>query len=42
MGFNSWFKGLTSALDGGEWSGLRPGLFIPAERTPVTIEREAG
>jgi hypothetical protein len=25
---------LTSALDGGEWSALRPGHFIPRERAP--------
>jgi hypothetical protein len=25
---------LTSELDGGEWSGSRPGLFTPRERTP--------
>jgi len=24
---------LTSTLDGGEWSGLRPGRFTPGERT---------
>jgi hypothetical protein len=27
---------LTSALDGGEWLGSRPGRFIPRERAPVT------
>jgi hypothetical protein len=27
---------LTSALDGGEWSALRPGGFIPRERAPGT------
>jgi hypothetical protein len=27
---------LTSALDGGEWSASRPGLFIPGERAPGT------
>jgi hypothetical protein len=27
---------LTSALDGGEWSGSRPGRFTPRERTPGT------
>jgi hypothetical protein len=27
---------LTSALDGGEWSGSRPGHFIPRERDPGT------
>jgi len=32
---------LTSALGGGERSASRPGLCIPAERTLVTIEREA-
>jgi hypothetical protein len=25
---------LTSALDGGEWYALRPGCFVPRERTP--------
>jgi hypothetical protein len=25
---------LTSALDGGEWSALRPGLFTPKEKAP--------
>jgi hypothetical protein len=25
---------LTSALDGGEWSALRPGRFTPRERGP--------
>jgi hypothetical protein len=25
---------LTSALDGGEWSVLRPGRFTPRERAP--------
>jgi hypothetical protein len=27
---------LTSALDGGEWSSLRPGSFTPWERAPGT------
>jgi hypothetical protein len=27
---------LTSALDGGEWSASRPGLFTPRERAPGT------
>jgi hypothetical protein len=27
---------LTSALDGGEWSGSRPGRFTPRERAPGT------
>jgi len=27
---------LTSALDGGEWSALRTGRFIPGERAPGT------
>jgi hypothetical protein len=27
---------LTSALDGGEWSALRPGRFTPRERAPGT------
>jgi hypothetical protein len=27
---------LTSALDGGEWSASRPGLFTPRERDPGT------
>jgi hypothetical protein len=27
---------LTSALDGGEWSALRPGHFTPRERSPGT------
>jgi hypothetical protein len=27
---------LTSALDGGEWSASRPGLFTSRERTPGT------
>jgi hypothetical protein len=27
---------LTSALDGGEWSALRPGRFISRERAPNT------
>jgi hypothetical protein len=27
---------LTSALDGGEWSVLRPGRFTPRERAPGT------
>jgi hypothetical protein len=27
---------LTSALDGGEWSGSRPGRFTPGEETPST------
>jgi hypothetical protein len=27
---------LTSALDGGEWSGLHPGRFSPRERAPGT------
>jgi hypothetical protein len=27
---------LTSALDGGEWSDPRPGLFTPRERAPGT------
>jgi len=31
---------LTSALEGGEWSALRPGRFIPGERTSVTHWRE--
>jgi hypothetical protein len=26
----------TSALDGGGWSALRPGLFTPGERVPCT------
>jgi hypothetical protein len=25
---------VTSALDGGEWSASRPGLFTPRERAP--------
>jgi len=33
---------LTSALDGDEWSGSRPGHFIPRERVPLLIEQEAG
>jgi hypothetical protein len=33
----------TSALDGGEWSALRPGRALtPGERTPVPIVQEAG
>jgi hypothetical protein len=27
---------LISALDGGEWSALRPGRFIPGEGAPGT------
>jgi hypothetical protein len=27
---------MTSALDGGQWSASRPGLFILGERAPVT------
>jgi hypothetical protein len=27
---------LTSALDGGEWSALRPGRFTPRKRAPRT------
>jgi hypothetical protein len=28
---------LTSALDGGEWSASRTGLFTPRERAPGTL-----
>jgi len=27
---------LTFALDGGDWSHLRPGRFTPRERAPIT------
>jgi hypothetical protein len=34
---------ITSALDEGEWLGLRPGLALPpGERTPVPIVKEVG
>jgi hypothetical protein len=29
---------LTKALDGGEWSPLRPGRFIPRKKKPVHID----
>jgi hypothetical protein len=28
---------LTSALDGGEWIGSRPGAFTPVQESPVLI-----
>jgi hypothetical protein len=31
---------LTSVLDGGEWSTLRPRPFYPRERDPVPIVQE--
>jgi len=42
MGFNSGFKGLTSALDGGGWSAPFPGRFYPRESYPVPIVQESG
>jgi hypothetical protein len=41
MGFNSAFKGLTSALDIGGWSTPSPGRFTPG-KDPVPIVYEAG
>jgi hypothetical protein len=32
---------LTSALDGGAWSSLRPGRFTPGKEPPVSIVYEA-
>jgi hypothetical protein len=32
----------TSALEGGEWSALRPGSFAPDKEPPVSIGQEAG
>jgi len=31
-----WGCGVTSALDGGEWSASRPDHFTPRERAPGT------
>ena len=42
MGFNSGFKGLTSALDGGGWSTPRAGRFTPKEETRYSLCRELG
>jgi hypothetical protein len=33
---------LTSALDGGDWSGSRCGPFVPGERATVPIVRRLG
>jgi hypothetical protein len=33
---------LTSALNGGEWSGSRPGRFAPGENLQVPIGQEDG
>jgi hypothetical protein len=33
---------LISALDGGAWSKLRPVLFTPGGRDPLTVLQEAG
>ena len=44
MGYNSEFKGLTSALDGGEWSMPRPDRITPGKETryPLYVYRRQG
>jgi len=42
MGFNSGFKGLTSALDGGEWSASPSGRFNPRIKLRYPLNKRLG
>jgi len=42
MGFNSGFKGLTSALDGGKWLTPRPSRLTPGEKLWCLLIRRLG